>query len=56
MGGFLFRVLVYNPREQRADKKVKELITKLSFPNGIELAEDESFLLVGEGSRSRIVR
>ena len=52
----LCRVLVYNPREILAARRVQELVTNLHYPNGLQLSPDESFLLIGEGGRSRIFR
>ncbi|XP_076464381.1 adipocyte plasma membrane-associated protein-like [Babylonia areolata] len=50
------RVLVYNPREILAARRVQELVSNLHYPNGLQLSPDESFLLIGEGGRSRIHR
>ncbi|KAL8624401.1 hypothetical protein ACOMHN_012801 [Nucella lapillus] len=50
------RVLVYDSREKKAEDQVKEVITQLAFPNGIQLSKDEDYLLIAEGSRCRIIR
>ena len=50
------RVLVYNPREILAARRVQELVTNLHYPNGVQLSPDESYLLIGEGGRARIFR
>jgi hypothetical protein len=43
-------VLVYQ------NGQVKELISQLSYPTGLELSADDSFLLIGEGTFSRVWR
>lgn len=46
---------MYDPRVKKRSQ-VQELMTDLSFPNGVELSKDESYLLVAEGARARIYR
>ena len=50
------RVLAFNPSEQDPAKRVQELVTKLSFPDGIQLSKDESYLLIAERARARIFK
>ncbi|KAL8613599.1 hypothetical protein ACOMHN_022018 [Nucella lapillus] len=47
------RVLVYN-RYFPGREKVRELVTTLNLPNGLQLSKDNDYLLVGEGGRFRI--
>ncbi|XP_076443101.1 adipocyte plasma membrane-associated protein-like [Babylonia areolata] len=49
------RVLVYNPREA-PPKHVRELVSNLRYASGLQLARDESYLLIGEGGRAKIHR
>lgn len=47
------RVLVYKPHE-RGINRVQQLLAGLSYPSGLELAKDESYLLIAEGARAKI--
>ncbi|KAK7103532.1 adipocyte plasma membrane-associated protein Hemomucin-like isoform X1 [Littorina saxatilis] len=49
------KVLVYNPRLSPPNQ-VQELASNLGFPNGIELAADNSYVLIAEGGRAKIHR
>ncbi|KAL1130102.1 hypothetical protein AAG570_013041 [Ranatra chinensis] len=46
------RLLVYNPKKNTS----KVLLEKLYFPNGVALSADESFVLVAETGKARILR
>ena len=50
------RVLAYNPHERDPGKRVQEMVTKLSYPDGLQLSRDESYLLIAEGARARIFK
>lgn len=47
---FVFRLIKYDPKT----KKNTVLIRNLNFANGVELANDESFLLVVETVKYRV--
>nr|KAG5695208.1 hypothetical protein BaRGS_018330 [Batillaria attramentaria] len=55
-GSFICRVLVYNPRERVPSRRIQELVTQLNYPDGLELSQDENYLLIAEGARSKIYR
>lgn len=46
------RLLKYDPRS----KKVTVLFRGLAFPNGVALSKDNSFIVVAESGRSRILK
>ncbi|XP_076443103.1 adipocyte plasma membrane-associated protein-like [Babylonia areolata] len=50
------RVLVYNPHERDPAQRVKELVIKLSFPDGLQLSQNETFLLVAERATAKIYK
>ena len=47
-----FRLLKHDPVENITEVLCKDLY----FPNGVQLSKDESHLLVGETTRSRILK
>ncbi|KAL8615677.1 hypothetical protein ACOMHN_034827 [Nucella lapillus] len=47
------RVLVFNPFA-KPKEQVSELAKNLHFPNGLQLSQDETFLLVAEGAQAKI--
>ena len=51
-GFHLFRLLKYNPDENT----VQVVVKNLHFPNGVCLSEDNSYLLVAETPRYRIMK
>ncbi|KAK7481170.1 hypothetical protein BaRGS_00027603, partial [Batillaria attramentaria] len=48
------RVLLYSPGART--NNVRQIMADLSFPDGLQLSPDQSYLLVGEGARARIHR
>lgn len=50
IGTFFFRLLKYDPQTKRNTV----LIKNLSFANGVEISNDESFLLVAETGKYRV--
>lgn len=48
----IFRLLQYDPKT----KKSTVLMKNLHFANGVQLSNDESFVLVSETAKSRVLR
>ncbi|KAL8613600.1 hypothetical protein ACOMHN_022019 [Nucella lapillus] len=49
------RVLLFDPRAAPPNQ-VRELISNLRYPSGLQLSRDETYLLIGEGARAKIHR